>query len=110
MAIMGALHICKTVLRNQAFYEYYQISNSDEDDEAESGPGEGELKGQWDGLHSPFGFFWSLQQNTGYTDHYLLWDVSLANLRTKLADAIRYRKGEKVQVIEDFDEIEFKAN
>lgn len=109
LAADGALSKNQTILRSNPFYDYYQISRGNEDDEAQSGSDDGELKGHWTGLHSPFGFFWSLQQNTGYTDHYLLWEVSLANLRTKLADALKYNKGERVKEVEDFNEIEFKT-
>ena len=108
MATDGAVPVHTPILRDNAFYDYYQISGGNEDDEAEPGSDGGELKGHWDGLHSPFGFFWSIQQNTGYSDHYLLWEVSLVNLRMKLADAVRYRKGDAVRVVEDFNEVEFK--
>jgi len=53
---------------------------------------------------------WSVQEKTGWTDHYILWGISLANLRMKLADGLRYTTGEKVIEIENFDDLEIRCD
>ena len=58
----------------------------DGDGEESESAGGGELKG----LHSPFGMMYLLQKETGWTDDYILWGTSWANLQMKLADAPRY--------------------
>jgi len=51
---------------------------------------------------------YAVQKETGWTDEYLLWKISLANLRMKLADSMRYiDEKEKSDVIDDFDDITF---
>lgn len=48
-----------------------------------------------------------LQKETGWTDDYVLWGTSWANLQMKLADAPRYTysKKEKVKTIVNEDEL-----
>lgn len=50
----------------------------------------------------------SIQQQTGWTDDYILWGISHANLRMKAADALRY-KDNKVKDIDDWNEVTFKC-
>jgi hypothetical protein len=38
---------------------------------------------------------WLLQKETGWTDEYVLWGTSWANLQLKLADAAHYNYGKK---------------
>lgn len=52
----------------------------------------------------------SVQEKTGWTDDYLLWGISLANIRMKLADGLKYSKGPKLKEIEDFDKFEFRCD
>ena len=44
-----------------------------------------------------------IQKDTGWTDDYLLWGVSWANMQLKMADApcYRYNSKGKEQVIDD---------
>lgn len=52
----------------------------------------------------------SVQEKTGWTDDYLLWEISLANIRMKLADGLRYTTKPKVVEIDDFDKFEFRCD
>ena len=73
------------------FYTYYQISRDDESDEAETEPRkEGELKGRWEGSHSPFGFVWQIASATGWSVDYILNGVNFQTLIMMLSDAPRY--------------------
>jgi hypothetical protein len=110
VAVVRDVYADQEIQRIGFFYEYYQIIGGDEDDETESGSDEdGSLKGRWDGLHSPFGFIWSIQEKTGWTDEQILWNYSLANLRAKLADAPHYTTKPEIKEIDDFDKFEFKT-
>lgn len=40
----------------------------------------------------------------------MLWGVSLCNIRMKLADGIKYKKGSRPVYVENWDEIEFKCD
>lgn len=48
-----------------------------------------------------------LQKETGWTDDYLLWEVSWMSLQLKLADAPRYESGDskKTKTIVDEQEL-----
>ena len=73
------------------FYTYYQISRTDESDEAASEPTkEGELKSHWEGSHSPFGFIWQIASATGWSVEYILKGVNYQTLIMMLSDAPRY--------------------
>ncbi|MDR1454111.1 MAG: hypothetical protein LBJ01_00510 [Tannerella sp.] len=50
---------------------------------------------------------YAVQKETGWTDGYLLWELSWANVQMKLADAPRYvcRKGEKKVFLETEEEL-----
>ena len=73
------------------FYTYYQISRTDESDEAASEPTkEGELKSHWEGSHSPFGFIWQIASTTGWSVEYILKGVNYQTLIMMLSDAPRY--------------------
>lgn len=50
----------------------------------------GELKGHFEGSHSPFGFIWQIADATGWTVDYILWGVNYQTLLMMLADAPRY--------------------
>lgn len=50
---------------------------------------------------------YAVQKETGWKDDYLLWHISLANLRMKIADSMRYIKPKNNEVIEDFDDVTF---
>lgn len=74
------------------FYRYYQISGTDESDEAEAEPRSGgELKSRWEGSHSPFGFIWQVADATGWSVDYILNKVNYQTLIMMLSDAPRYR-------------------
>ena len=74
------------------FYSYYQISRTDESDEAETEPGsEGELKSGYEPSHSPFGFIWQVADATGWSVDYILNKVNYQTLIMMLSDAPRYR-------------------
>lgn len=53
---------------------------------------------------------WSIQENTGWTDHYILWEISLFALRTKLADGLKYTTKKEITEIEDFNQIEIRCD
>ncbi len=75
---------------------YYQISGTDESDEAETEPGsEGELKSGYEPSHSPFGFIWQVADATGWSVDYILNKVNYQTLIMMLSDAPRYRSGRK---------------
>lgn len=52
---------------------------------------------------------YAVQKETGWTDEYLLWNVSLVNIRMKLADSMKYINPKKEEEIEDFDDITFNC-
>ena len=73
------------------FYRYYQISRSGEPDEAETEPKkEGELRTEFEGSHSPFGFIWNIASATGWSVKYILEKVNYQTLILMLSDAPRY--------------------
>lgn len=74
------------------FYSYYQISRDSEPDAPASEPEKegGELKSQWEGSHSPFGFLWQIASATGWTVDYILNGVNYQTLIMMLSDAPRY--------------------
>ncbi|MDR2764747.1 MAG: hypothetical protein LBB90_06910 [Tannerella sp.] len=56
-------------------------------------------------MNSPWGVLWILQKETGWTDDYILWGVSWANLQMKLADAPHYAYGHTSAKRVDGDEL-----
>jgi hypothetical protein len=46
-----------------------------------------------------------IQKETGWTDDYILWGISWANLQLKLADAPRYRSGKRSHTLKDEKEL-----
>ena len=73
------------------FYSYYQISGEDESDEAEDEPKkEGELRTEYEGSHSLFGFVWQVASATGWSIGYILNGVNYQTLIMMLSDAPRY--------------------
>ena len=78
---------------HRPFYEYYQIRGTDESDEAETEPKkEGELRTEYEGSHSPFGFVWQIASATGWSVDYILHGVNYQTLIMMLCDAPRYIK------------------
>jgi len=78
---------------HRPFYEYYQIRGTDEPDEAETEPRkEGELRTEYEGSHSPFGFVWQIASATGWSVDYILHGVNYQTLIMMLCDAPRYIK------------------
>ena len=87
----GSLQPVRTADGHAVFYTYYQISRTDESDEAETEPKkEGELKSHWEGSHSPFGFIWQIASATGWSVEYILKGVNYQTLIMMLSDAPRY--------------------
>lgn len=43
-----------------------------------------------EGPHSPFGLIWQIASATGWTPHYIMWNVSYPMLLLMAADAPRY--------------------
>jgi hypothetical protein len=43
----------------------------------------------------------AIQKDTGWTDEYMLWGLSYANLRMKIADAPSYRYGKKTKTLNE---------
>lgn len=75
----------------RVFYEYYQLDRSGEPDEVENEPKkEGELRTEFEGSHSPFGFIWNIASATGWTVEYILEKVNYQTLILMLSDAPRY--------------------
>lgn len=73
------------------FYCYYQIGGADESDEAEDEPKkEGELRTEYEGSHSLFGFVWQVASATGWSVGYILDGVNYQALIMMLSDAPRY--------------------
>ncbi len=65
----------------------------DESDEAETEPRkEGELKTDYEGSHSPFGFVWQIAGTTGWSVEYILHGVNYQTLIMMLSDAPRFVK------------------
>lgn len=76
---------------HRPFYSYYQISGEDESDEAEDEPKkEGELRTEYEGSHSLFGFVWQVASATGWSIGYILNGVNYQTLIMMLSDAPRY--------------------
>lgn len=76
---------------NRPFYKYYQIGGADESDEAEDEPKkEGELRTEYEGSHSLFGFVWQIASATGWSVRYILDGVNYQALIMMLSDAPRY--------------------
>jgi hypothetical protein len=91
------------------FYEYYQISLDDDNDDDESeefGPGRRELKGRMDGLHSPWGTIGRIKSERGYTHEYVLWGEAWINLLMETADAPRYTRKKHTPIIESAEELD----
>ena len=87
----GSLQPVRIADGHTVFYTYYQISRTDESDEAASEPTkEGELKSHWEGSHSPFGFIWQIASATGWSVEYILKGVNYQTLIMMLSDAPRY--------------------
>lgn len=82
---------CRTY-GHRPFYKYYQISGTDESDEAEAEPKkkEGELRTEYEGSHSLFGFVWQVASATGWSVDYILDGVNYQTLIMMLSDAPRY--------------------
>ena len=82
--------------RHEGFYAYYQIGGSGEPDEAETEPEkEGELRTEYEGSHSPFGFVWQIASATGWSVDYILDGVNYQTLIMMLSDAPRYVRRKK---------------
>lgn len=83
--------------RYTGFYDYYQIGKEHEVDRSKSGSkDEGELIAT--GMNSPFGVLFQIVKETGWTMHYILWQVSWANIMLMLADRPSFgKKGEVIQ-------------
>ena len=76
---------------HRPFYSYYQISGEGEPDEAEEEPRkEGELRTEYEGSHSLFGFVWQVANATGWSIDYILNGVNYQTLIMMLSDAPRY--------------------
>lgn len=76
---------------HRPFYSYYQISGEDESDEAEDEPKkERELRTEYEGSHSLFGFVWQVASATGWSIGYILNGVNYQTLIMMLSDAPRY--------------------
>lgn len=100
-----AVAIC--VREGGKFYEYYQISADDADDDAEEFGTDGgkELKSRTEGSHSLFGIIWSIQKETGWTRQHILWGVSWINIQLGIADSPKPVRGDKVKRVDDAEEI-----
>lgn len=76
---------------DRPFYTYYQISGTGESDEAEDEPRkEGELRTEYEGSHSLFGFVWQVASATGWSVRHILDGVNYQTLIMMLSDAPRY--------------------
>ncbi|MCE9106564.1 hypothetical protein [Bacteroides pyogenes] len=45
-----------------------------------------------EGSHSPFGFIWQIASATGWSVHYILWELPYPTLLLMLSDAPRWVK------------------
>ena len=89
--LLGALEKFISLMGERVFYEYYQLDRSGEPDEVENEPKkEGELRTEFEGSHSPFGFIWNIASATGWTVEYILEKVNYQTLILMLSDAPRY--------------------
>lgn len=73
------------------FYQFYQLGQEDDNDGEDESDGEKESGGGLESSHSLFGVLWSLQKETGFTHHYLLWGEPWCLLMLKIADAPKYK-------------------
>lgn len=81
---------------HKGFYDYYQIRRDSEPDETASEPQkERELRTEYEGSHSPFGFIWQIASATGWSVGYILNKVNYQTLIMMLSDAPRYVKKRK---------------
>ena len=81
---------------HEGFYAYYQLGGAGEPDEAETEPGRvGELRTEYEGSHSPFGFIWQIASATGWSVDYILDGVNYQTLIMMLSDAPRYVRRKK---------------
>lgn len=70
---------------------YSVVGGEDESDEAEDEPKkEGELRTEYEGSHSLFGFVWQVASATGWSIGYILNGVNYQTLIMMLSDAPRY--------------------
>lgn len=97
------------LFRGSGFYEYYQVSQADEDNGGEElEPIEGGVKGHVEGLHSPFGLIWQVATQTGWPLKKIL-DTNYQCLVMMAADAPRYVMGDKKNYVEIKSEDELQA-
>ena len=101
--------------RRSGFYEYYQIGAEDEDDDTDSGSEDPKGVIQT-GMHSPWGIFFQIIKETGWSLHYVLWKISRTNLMLMMADRSQARYGKKDDTDQAIEESgsdllnRFKAN
>ncbi len=103
----GTYHVAVRLRAAGGFYEYYQITQEDDDDESEDygSENEKELKSSYESSHSLFGIIWTIQKETGWTHSYILWGESWFNIQMKLADAPRVISNKRAREIKDNDEL-----
>ena len=103
----GADGVCCHLQQCRGFLEYYQVNRRHEDDEAEEPEprGTGELTSRALGLNSPWGTIWSIQEKTGWTHRYVLWEESWLNIQMKLMDAPRVVTAKRKKAIENDDDL-----
>ena len=76
------------------FYKYYQIGTSDEANNTEDGSTDaGELIQV--GINSPWGIFFEIIKETGWSWHDVLWNVNRANLMLMMSDRSRFKENKK---------------
>ena len=55
------------------------------------------VKGTYGRPHSPFGLIWQIASATGWTPHYIMWNISYPMLLLMAADAPRYVDAKEAQ-------------
>jgi hypothetical protein len=56
-------------------------------------------------LHSLWGTLWGLQEKTGWSHDYILWEESWINIQMKLADAPRISTKKRKKAIETEEDL-----
>lgn len=71
----------------EIFYDYYQINRNHQLDGAKSEPKKGKKELKDYGPHSLFGIVWHIATETGWSNHYIMWQLPFDTIMRMMHDA-----------------------
>ena len=71
----------------KVFYTYYQINRDYQPDGAKSEPKKGKKELKDYGPHSLFGIVWHIATETGWSHHYIMWQLPFDTIMRMMHDA-----------------------